>query len=78
MPRQAPVHYKHILYNVDERIATITLNRPDVLNAYTPDMGDEIVAAFRAAEKDKNVRARIAFIYNNHCQKVRALSAKKN
>ena len=57
MPRQVPVHYKHILYNVDERIATITLNRPDVLNAYTPDMGDEIVAAFRAAEKDTNVRA---------------------
>jgi enoyl-CoA hydratase/carnithine racemase len=49
--------YQHILYNVEERIATITLNRPDVLNAYTPDMGDEIVAAFRAAEKDGNVRA---------------------
>ena len=57
MPRQVPVHYKHILYNIDEHIATITLNRPDVLNAYTPDMGDEIVAAFRAAEKDTNVRA---------------------
>jgi 2-(1,2-epoxy-1,2-dihydrophenyl)acetyl-CoA isomerase len=49
--------YQNIIYNVDERIATITLNRPDVLNAYTPDMGDEIVAAFRAAEKDTNVRA---------------------
>ncbi|MBK8288983.1 MAG: enoyl-CoA hydratase/isomerase family protein [Cellvibrionales bacterium] len=49
--------YQHILYSVDERVATITLNRPDVLNAYTPDMGDEIVAAFRAAEKDVNVRA---------------------
>lgn len=49
--------YQHILYNVDERIATITLNRPDVLNAYTPDMGDEIVAAFRAAEADSHVRA---------------------
>lgn len=49
--------YQHILYGVEEHIATITLNRPDVLNAYTPDMGDEIVAAFRAAEKDTNVRA---------------------
>ncbi|HQQ62133.1 MAG TPA: enoyl-CoA hydratase/isomerase family protein [Pseudomonadales bacterium] len=49
--------YQNILYSVDERIATITLNRPDVLNAYTPDMGDEIVAAFRAAENDSNVRA---------------------
>lgn len=49
--------YQHILYSVDERIATITLNRPDVLNAYTPDMGDEIVAAFRAAGQDAGVRA---------------------
>jgi enoyl-CoA hydratase/carnithine racemase len=49
--------YEKILYSVDEHVATITLNRPDVLNAYTPDMGDEIVAAFRAAEKDNNVRA---------------------
>ena len=49
--------YQHILYSVDERIATITLNRPDVLNAYTPDMGDEIVAAFRAAAAHDSVRA---------------------
>lgn len=48
--------YQHILYSVDEQIATITLNRPDVLNAYTPDMGDEIVAAFRAAALDEDVR----------------------
>jgi 2-(1,2-epoxy-1,2-dihydrophenyl)acetyl-CoA isomerase len=48
--------YQYILYSVDEQIATITLNRPDVLNAYTPDMGDEIVAAFRAAATDENVR----------------------
>lgn len=49
--------YQQIIYSVDERIATITLNRPEVLNAYTPDMGDEIVAAFRAAERDPDVRA---------------------
>ena len=51
------LHYQQILYSVDEHIATITLNRPEVLNAYTPDMGDEIVTAFRAAEKDSSVRA---------------------
>lgn len=51
------MHYQYILYSVDEHIATITLNRPEVLNAYTPDMGDEIVAAFRTAEKDSAVRA---------------------
>ena len=49
--------YQHILYSVDAAIATITLNRPDVLNAYTPDMGDEIVAAFREAAQDDGVRA---------------------
>lgn len=49
--------FSNILYSVDEQIATITLNRPDVLNAYTPDMGDEIVAAFRQAAADDNVRA---------------------
>lgn len=48
--------FQHILYAVDQRIATITLNRPDVLNAYTPDMGDEIVAAYRAAAQDDTVR----------------------
>ncbi len=47
--------YQYILYDVADKIATITLNRPDVLNAYTPDMGDEVVAAFRAAEKDQAV-----------------------
>ncbi|HNL91563.1 MAG TPA: enoyl-CoA hydratase/isomerase family protein [Pseudomonadales bacterium] len=51
------MHYQQIHYSVDEHIATITLNRPEVLNAYTPDMGDEIVAAFRTAEKDDSVRA---------------------
>lgn len=49
--------YQFLLYRVEDRVATITLNRPDVLNAYTPDMGDEIVAAFRAAAVDNEVRA---------------------
>ena len=48
--------YDHIQYDVSESIATITIDRPDNNNAYIPDMGDEIVAAFRAAEKDSEVR----------------------
>ncbi len=48
--------YTEILYDVSERIATITLNRPDRLNAYTGTMGDELRAAMRAAADDPGVR----------------------
>jgi 2-(1,2-epoxy-1,2-dihydrophenyl)acetyl-CoA isomerase len=48
--------YAHILYVVDEGVATITLNRPEKLNAYVPEMGDEVVAAFRHALEDEAVR----------------------
>jgi 2-(1,2-epoxy-1,2-dihydrophenyl)acetyl-CoA isomerase len=46
-----------VLYEVADGIATITLNRPDKLNAYTPEMGDEIVAAFARIREDAEVRA---------------------
>ncbi len=48
--------YEHILYEVEDAIATITLNRPDKLNAYMPEMGDEVVAAFAKARGDDAVR----------------------
>jgi enoyl-CoA hydratase/carnithine racemase len=48
--------YDHILYDVDEAIATITLNRPDKLNAYIPAMGEEVVDAFARAKDDDAVR----------------------
>ena len=49
--------YEHILYAVEDGIATLTLNRPEKLNAYTPEMGDEVVAAFRHARESEDVRA---------------------
>ncbi len=44
------------LYSVSDRIATITLNRPDKLNAWTATMEKEVRAAMNAAEQDENVR----------------------
>ena len=49
--------YETILYDVADQILTITLNRPDKLNAYTPTMQAELIAAFDAADADDNVRA---------------------
>jgi enoyl-CoA hydratase/carnithine racemase len=49
--------YDHILYEVADGIATLTLHRPEKLNAYTTEMGDEAVAAFRSAREDDAVRA---------------------
>src|SRR5580700_205352 len=45
------------VYNVSERVATITLNRPDKLNAWTAVMDQEVRAAIYEAESDSNVRA---------------------
>jgi enoyl-CoA hydratase/carnithine racemase len=44
------------LYSVADRVATITLNRPDKLNAWTAVMEREVREAFGEAEHDKNVR----------------------
>lgn len=41
----------------DGRVGVITLDRPDRLNAYTPDMGDELVDAFRMFAADPNIGA---------------------
>jgi enoyl-CoA hydratase/carnithine racemase len=49
--------YSNILYQVDDRIATITLNRPDKLNAFTRDIMREMIDAFDRVDADDNVRA---------------------
>ena len=51
--------YEHILFEVREGIATITLNRPAKLNAYTPQMGSELVDAFSRVKQDDSARVAI-------------------
>jgi len=45
-----------VLYAVSQCIATITLNRPDRLNAYTAGLGDALRSAMRRAADDPGVR----------------------
>jgi enoyl-CoA hydratase/carnithine racemase len=45
------------IYEVADRVATITLNRPDKLNAWTATMEREVRSAVEQAEFDDNVRA---------------------
>ncbi|MEZ5502308.1 MAG: hypothetical protein R3E50_06495 [Halioglobus sp.] len=47
--------YQHLDYEVAEHIATVFLHRPGKKNAYTPQMGVEIVAALEAAMADDAV-----------------------
>ena len=49
--------YENILFDVTDGVATITLDRPDKLNAYTTEMGEEVTAAFRKVRGDDAVRA---------------------
>lgn len=46
-----------VLTRVADGVATITLNRPEKLNALTTALCDELIAALRAAATDSNVRA---------------------
>lgn len=49
--------YEQILYEVENRVLTVTLHRPDKLNAYTPTMQEELKDAFHRADDDDAVRA---------------------
>jgi enoyl-CoA hydratase/carnithine racemase len=51
------VSYQDILYDVEDGILTVTLNRPDKLNAFTSLMLEEIIDAVDRADADDAVRA---------------------
>ena len=46
-----------VLYEVTDGVAVITLNRPQAMNAWTPQLSDELTMAFGAADTDDDVRA---------------------
>jgi enoyl-CoA hydratase/carnithine racemase len=50
------MEYRQIDYSVDDRVLTITLDRPDQLNAFTPRMQVEMVDAFDRADADDDIR----------------------
>jgi enoyl-CoA hydratase/carnithine racemase len=56
MDQGGTVSYEQIEYDVSDRIATITLNRPDRLNAFTSRMANELIDAFGKADNDDDVR----------------------
>ncbi len=50
-------NYTQILYEVEDGVATITLHRPDKMNAFTGTMMNEMISAFDEIDADDNVRA---------------------
>ena len=48
--------YEQIRYDVDAGVVTITLNRPEKLNAFTGQMMLDMIAAFDRSDADDDVR----------------------
>jgi enoyl-CoA hydratase/carnithine racemase len=51
------MEYEQITYEVADNIATLTMNRPDQLNAFTGRMMNEMIDAFDRSDADDDVRA---------------------
>jgi enoyl-CoA hydratase/carnithine racemase len=49
--------FQEIRYEIADHLLTITLDRPERLNAFTPRMGGELIEAFDRADADDEVRA---------------------
>ena len=49
-------HYQTILFEKKDRWAKITLNRPEVKNALSEVMTDELMSVFSEIEEDKSIR----------------------
>jgi enoyl-CoA hydratase len=53
----ATMGYEHILLDIDAPVATITLNRPKVLNALSPELIGELTDALAKLDADDTIRA---------------------
>jgi enoyl-CoA hydratase/carnithine racemase len=51
------VNLSTVLYDVNDGVAIVTLNRPDAMNAWTPQLSDELSLAMGQADADDSVRA---------------------
>ncbi len=50
------MHYETILYEVKNGVATLTLNRPEVFNAFNEQQSFDVIDALKQVEKDKSIR----------------------
>jgi enoyl-CoA hydratase/carnithine racemase len=55
--RREIMNFNEIIYDKSDRIATVTFNRPDKLNAWTPKMGAETRTAMTDADRDPDIGA---------------------
>jgi len=56
MEKGEKMEFKFILYGKSEGIATITLNRPEALNAFSKEVIEEVLQALEDVRQDENVR----------------------
>ncbi|MEI6594433.1 MAG: enoyl-CoA hydratase-related protein [Bacteroidota bacterium] len=53
------MNYETILFEISEGIATLTLNRPEVFNAFNEQQSTDVIDALKICEKDKTIRVLI-------------------
>src|SRR5882672_12215736 len=51
------MNFDEIIYEKKDRVATVTMNRPEKMNAWTPKMGAEMRTAMLDAERDPSIGA---------------------
>lgn len=51
------MNYNHIIFSVENNVAIIKLNRPDVLNSFNAAMAEETQEALKKSGSDENIRA---------------------